>query len=204
MVTHPSSGTASQDGLSALASLEVDFDLIDVSYRHLLKCCELFSANYVIGGRYAKLEQQFDSQFVKQGIETVSTDIDFDGGGLRLGLETERHSCRNKLHLYANGYASFMAGRFRANYFQGSAFDPEVVNAEWEAGRIVPILDLEAGVGWTSMGGKLSLSAGYLVSAWFNTVTTQDYVQAIQTNNYLGLSDTITFDGLQARIAYRF
>lgn len=204
LVTHPSTATAAQDGLSSLASLEIDFDMIDVSYRHLLKCCELFSANYVIGGRYAKLEQQFDSQFLKQGLETVSTDIDFDGAGLRLGLETERYSCRNKLHVYANGYASFMAGRFRAHYFQGQAFDPSVVDAEWEAGRIVPILDLEAGVGWTSSGGKLSLSAGYLVSAWFNTVTTQDFVHAIQANDYLGLSDTMTFDGLQARLAYRF
>jgi hypothetical protein len=203
-VTHPSTASAAQDGLSARANLEVDFDLIDVSYRHLLKCSELYSANYVVGARYAKLEQQFDSQFVKQGLETVTTDIDFDGAGLRLGLETQRYSCRNRLHVYANGYASFMAGRFRAHYFQGQAFDPTVVNTEWEAGRIVPILDLEAGVGWTSDNGKLSLSAGYLVNAWFNTVKTQDFIHAIQSNNYLGLSDTMTFDGLQARLAYQF
>ena len=204
LVTHPSTASAAQDGLSAVASLEVDFDWIDFSYRHLLKCSELYSANYVVGARYAKLEQQFHSEFVKQGLETVATDIDFDGGGLRLGLETARYSCRNQLHVYANGYASFMAGRFRAHYFQGQAFDPTVVNAEWEAGRIVPILDLEAGVGWTSTNGRLNLSAGYLVSAWFNTVTTQDFVHAIQSNNYLGLSDTMTFDGLQARFSYQF
>ena len=162
------------------------------------------SINYLIGGRYAKLEQQFDAEFLKNGIETIATDIDFDGGGLRIGLEAQRFSCRNQLHEYANGYASFLAGRFRANYFSGQAFDPEVVNSEWEAGRIVPILDLEAGVGWSSAGGKLSLSAGYMVSAWFNTVTTQDFINSIQTNDYLGLSDVTSFDGLQGRFTYRF
>ena len=57
--------------------------------------------------------------------------------------------------VYANGYASFLAGQFRARYFQGQAFDPSVVDAEWEAGRLVPILDFEAGVGWTGMNGKV-------------------------------------------------
>jgi hypothetical protein len=97
-----------------------------------------------------------------------------------------------------------LAGRFRAHYFQGQSFDPNVVDTEWEAGRIVPVIDLEAGVGWTSMSGKWRLNAGYMVSAWFNTVITQDYINAIQTNNFLDLSDTMWFDGLQARVSYRF
>ncbi len=204
LVSHPSTASAAQDGLAAQASLEIDFDMIDVSFRQLFKCCELMSLNYVIGGRYAKLEQQFDAQFLKNGIETITSDIDFDGAGIRLGLEAQRFSCRNQLHVYANGYASFLAGRFRAQYFNGQAFDPEVVNTEWEAGRIVPILDLEAGVGWTSVGGKLNLSAGYMVSAWFNTVTTSEYISAVQTNDFRSLSDVTSFDGLQARFSYRF
>jgi len=204
LVTHPSSASAAQDGLAATASLEIDYDVIDVAYRHLLKCGDVFSANYVVGARYAKLEQQFDAEFLKLGTETVATDIDFDGAGMRLGLETQRFSCRNQLHVYANGYASFLAGRFRARYFQGQSFDPSVVDAEWEAGRIVPILDFEAGVGWCSPHGKLRLNAGYMVSGWFNTVLTQDYIDAIQNNNYLELSDSMWFDGLQARISFNF
>lgn len=204
LATHPSTASAAQDALSSLAGLDIDFTTIDVTYRHLLKCCELFSANYVIGARYAMLDQEFDVSYVKNGTETINTDIDFDGAGLRLGLETERYSCRNQLHLYANGYANVLAGRFRANYFQGQSFDPSVVDVEWEAGRIVPVLDIEAGLGWTSLDGKCRISAGYLVSAWFNSVTTQDYIQAVQTNNFLSLGDTMTFDGLRGQIEYRF
>ena len=204
LVTHPATASAAQDALSAVASLEIDYDTIDVRYRHLLKCSDVFAANYVIGGRYSKLEQQFDVEFLKLGTENVSTDVDFDGAGIQLGLETQRFSCRNQLHIYANGYASFLAGRFRARYFQGQSFDPEVVNAEWEAGRVVPVLDLECGVGWTSTGGKFRLNAGYMVSAWFNSVSSQEYINAIQTNNFLDLTDTMWFDGLQARVSFQF
>lgn len=204
LVSHPSTASAAVDSLAAKVSSRTELELIDASYRHLLKCCDVFSANYVIGGRYANLDQGFDAEFIKNGTESIWTDIDFEGAGLRLGLETERYSCRNQLHVYANGYASFLAGRFRAHYFQGQSFDPNVVDTEWEAGRIVPVIDLEAGVGWTSMSGKWRVNAGYMVSAWFNTVITQDYINAIQTNNFLDLSDTMWFDGLQARVSYRF
>jgi hypothetical protein len=204
LVAHPSSSSAASDYLSATAQLEIDFDVVDLTYRHALLCNELCSANWVLGARYAKLEQQFNSEFVGLGSETVSTDIDFDGGGVRLGLETERYSCRNQLHVYARGYANFLAGRFRGSYFQGQSFDPTVVNTEWEAGRIVPILDLEAGVGWTSHSGKVRLAGGYMVNAWFNTLTTQEFVQAVQGNDLVDLGQTMTFDGLNARIEYRF
>jgi hypothetical protein len=204
LVSHPSTASAAVDSLAATVRSRTELELIDASYRHLFKCCDVFSANYVIGGRYANLDQGFDAEFIKNGTESIWTDIDFEGGGLRLGLETQRYSCRNQLHVYANGYASFLAGRFRAHYFQGQSFDPNVVDTEWEAGRIVPVIDLEAGVGWTSMSGKWRLNAGYMVSAWFNTVITQDYINAIQTNNFLDLSDTMWFDGLQARVSYRF
>lgn len=204
LVAHPSTSSAATDFLSASADLEIDFDTIDLAYRHLLVCREVFAANYVLGARYGKLEQRFDSLFVNNGTETVSTDIDFDGGGLRLGLETERYSCRNQLHVFANGYASFLAGRFQGSYFQGQSFDPTVVNTSWEAGRIVPILDLEMGVGWTSLEGKLRMSAGYMVSAWFNTVTTHEFIKSIQGSDYADLGQATTFDGLNARFEWRF
>ena len=204
LVNHPSSVSAATDSLSAIANLDINFDLGDVAYRHLLICREVFSLNYVLGARYARLEQEFYSEFLKNGVEEVATDIDFEGAGLRIGLESARFSCRNNLHVYARGYASFVAGRFKSDYSQSLSFDPEVVQTSWEAGRIVPILDLEMGVGWSSDSGKLRLTAGYLVSSWFNTVTTQEFIQSVQGNQYLDLSDSLTFDGLNARVEYRF
>ena len=203
-LTHPSVPSASVDALAGSGTLDINFDTLDLTYRSLKNCCDVFSWNYVVGARYARLEQQFAAQFIKNGTESISSDIDFDGGGLRVGLEGLRHSCRNRLQLYASGYANLVAGRFRARHFQGHSFDTEVVDVEWEAGRVVPILDMECGVGWTSCDCRLRMTAGYQVSAWFNTVRTQDFAQAVQTNEYLNLSETMTFDGLQARVELRF
>ena len=204
LVSHPSTSNAASDVLSSVANLDIDFQIIDLSYRHLWKCCDLFSANYVVGARYADFDQEFDVDFVKNVDESVQTDLDFEGAGLRIGLETQRFSCRNQLHVYANGYASLLSGQFSGHYFQGNNFDGTEVDIRWEAGRVVPILDFEAGVGWSSLNNKLNLSAGYMVSAWFNSVLTNDFINAVQTNNYLDLDESIWFDGLQARVSYSF
>lgn len=204
LVSHPATISSASTTLAAHADYYIDLQNVDVDYRHLLKCCEVFSANYVIGARYANLEQGFDVEFLKQPTESVWTDVDFEGAGLRLGLETQRYSCRNQLHVYASGYASFMAGRFSANYLQGSSVDPEIVNAQWDADRLVPILDFEAGIGWTSIDGKLRLNAGYMTSAWFNSVTTQSWIDGVQANDFSDITKSLWFDGLQARVSYSF
>ena len=198
LVSHPSSGSASTDFLSSQADLDLQMDIVDVGMRHLFVGGQVFAVNYTVGARYARLEQSFDALFRNNGQEQVSTNIDFDGGGIRLGLDAERRACGRPWWLYARSAASFVAGKFQANYFQGQSFDPEVVDTRWEAGRVVPMLDLELGGGWVGPGGRMRLSAGYLFSAWFNTVMTQDFIHSVQQNNFLDLGDTLTFDGLVA------
>ena len=204
IVSHPSTDSVSSDFLSATANLEIDYDTIDLLYRHLFVGGENYAVNYSLGGRYGKLDQRFHAQFVNGGTEDVMTDVDFEGLGLRLGFDAERHSCRNRLLVYAKGAANFIAGRFRASYFQGSSFDPEIVNTNWEAGRIVPALDIEIGIGYRSLNDRIRLTAGYRVDTWFNMVTNEDFVWAVQQNNFLNLEDSISFDGLVTRLELRF
>ena len=156
LVSHPSSTSAATDFLSSQAQSELQLDTVDLGLRHLFVGGDVFAVNYSVAARYARLEQSFDSTFLNNGQEQVSTDIDFDGAGLRLGLEAERHACGRPLRLYTRCAASFLAGKFQGSYFQGQSFDPTVVSTQWEAGRIVPILDLEVGGGWCSPGGACS------------------------------------------------
>ena len=102
------------------------------------------------------------------------------------------------------GTANFVPGEFRTRYTQGSNVDPIIVDTAWKAGRIVSILDLEVGAGWQSCCGHVRLTAGYVISSWFNTVNTDEWIQSVRTNNFVGLNDTMTFDGLTARAEYRF
>jgi len=204
MVSHPSTFGATSDGLQASARYDLDFALVDADVRGVIACGPCYLINWVGGARYATSEHQFSSQFAVNGRETVLTNIQFDGAGLRVGLEGERHARKGGWMVYGKGAASFTAGEFRAFYGQGQAFDASVVATRWKAGRIVSMLDLELGAGWTSPNGCLRLTAGYMVSAWYNVVMTDEFIHAVQTNNFIDLGDTITFDGLVVRAEYRF
>jgi len=204
MVAHPSTLAAASDGLDAVAQFSMDYDLIDADYRRVFSCSPLHTMNYLVGARYANLNQDFSSQYAVNGLETVTTNINFEGGGIRLGLEGERYARCSGWMIYGNAAASFVAGEFRGQYAQGQAFDASVVDTSWKAGRIVSMLDLEVGVGWTSCSGRLRMTAGYFVSGWFNTVKTDEFIQAVKTNNFIDLGDRLTFDGLSVRGELRF
>lgn len=207
MVLHPSSANAATDFSAAAATLDINLDLVDLDYRRIFTCSEAHVANYLIGIRYGRLEQDFAAAFVDGGTETVQTDLSFDGAGIRLGLECERHA-KCGLMVYARGYASFLAGQVRGQYFQGGTFDPVVVDTYWKAGRVITVLDLELGLGWVSHNRRWTMQAGYLMSSWLNTINSDDLITAVQANQFGNLANAatfgsgMTFDGLTARIEY--
>lgn len=204
MVIHPSSLNATADWLSARARYDVAFRLANLDYRQILLAGRCWSVTGLAGARYGQLEQVFRSSFSNIGTETINADVNFDGGGLRLGVEAERHAASCGIFLYGKTHANFVAGKFRGHYFQGNTFDPVIVDTYWNADRIVSMLDLELGLGWRNTEDCLRISAGYTISAWYNTVTTADFISAVQRNEFGGLSDVTTFDGLAARVELRF
>jgi len=204
LVSHPSSLSASTDFLYARGDYGIDFQMVDLDYRRMFRCGELYSMRYLAGARYAHLTQDFEAYFESLGTETVTTGIEFHGAGLRVGWEGERHSSRCGLMIYGRAMASFLAGEFRAEYLQEESYDPTVVDTAWKAGRIVTILDLELGAGWESPCKRYRFTAGYIMSGWFNTVKTDEWIGAVQSNEFGGLGDTLTFEGLTARAEFRF
>jgi hypothetical protein len=206
LVIHPGTRAALPAFSDASAGCGIDFQLIDVDYRALLVCAENYAVEYLIGGRYARLDQDFHANFFNGGtIEDVITGIGFDGLGIRLGVEGERRSDCTGLLAYGRAGASFLSGRFHASYSQvdNLAIGP-LVYTGFETRRIVPILDLEAGIGWTGPWEHFRVTLGYMISAWYNAVMTGEFIQAVQTNSFVGLSDTLTFDGAVARVEVRF
>ena len=204
-VNHPGTVAVPTNFLQATANYGVDFQLADIEYRRILACGELHALHYVIGARYGHLEQGLASVFTNATtIEAVNTNIVFDGGGIRLGLDGERHAANSGWLVYGRGDASFLGGEYRARYLQADNFRGLVVDSGWNEDRVVSILDLELGLGWTSCHGGLRLTAGYMFSAWFNTISTDEFIHAVQTNNSISVSDTLTFDGLVARVELRY
>jgi hypothetical protein len=39
---------------------------------------------------------------------------------------------------------------------------------------------------------------------WFNTVTTPEFVDAVQADNYTDIGDTLSFSGLTSKFEFRY
>ncbi len=203
MVLHPGTAGAAADWNGARANYGIDFDLADLDYRRIWDCSDLYTIRYLIGMRYAGLTQNFRSTFLGLANNTANADVRFDGGGIRLGLEAERHAANSGLMLYGRAVASFVAGDFRTQYEQRQLGVPVAYNS-WKAGRVISMLDLEIGIGWVSQCDTVRFNAGYMMSGWYNTVTTSEYIGAVQANDFSGMGQLLSFDGLTARVELRF
>ena len=208
LVNHPGTTAAPTDFLQADAQNDIGLKLADIEYRRMLTCGDNYGLNYLLGLRYANLQQSIGSVFTNTTtVESVNTSTDFDGLGIRVGLEGERYTPCTGITLYGRGYASFVGGVFSGRYSQADNFRGTVVNTGWNEDRVVSILDMELGIGWTSSNGRLRVTTGYMVSAWMNTINTDDFIRSVQQNassDSPNLSGVTTFDGVTGRLEIRF
>ena len=204
-LTHPNTLNAFADRLSADARYDIDFQMADANYKSVLWGGQDYFLNYVAGFRYANLDQDFDVAYTNNDLLTVDTEIDFDGWGPRLGLEGERLLGRRGFLVYSKGHANFLVGEFTSNYLQrNETTNVTQAHAGFEDDRIVTQLEYEMGFGWQNRCGTFRLMAGYYIAAWFNSVTTPSFIRAVQAGNYDNVDETLTFDGLTARLEVRW
>lgn len=204
LVENPNPLSAAADGLDANAQLALQFKLADVDYKGIISSDECSRLIYVVGARYAKLSQEFEANFAVLGTETVVTDIDFEGAGLKLGLEGERFGRSRQLFVYGKGDVSFIAGESQADYFFGSTQDPTITDTSLNVGRMVTITNIEVGAGWENYCGNVRISGGYMINTWYNIMRTNEFIHTIQENNFADPSDNyfgmMTFEGLTAKV----
>ena len=207
MVSQPSTWISNSlsDFLNAQATYHILFDVGDVDYRWTFASGQQYSLTLLGGGRYCSLNEDFLGQFNTATAEAVQTHIGFEGGGLRFGLEGERHGSSGYF-VYGRATASFIAGQAHSTYVQTDSYsDTDTVNTAYHSDRIVSIVDVEAGVGWMGPGERFRIMAGYMISSWFNMLNTNEYINAVQTNNFSGnMGSTLTFDGFFGRAELRF
>jgi len=152
------------------------------------------------------LNQRLDANYTEVNpadTQYVHSQVNFEGGGLRLGFEGERRTPIG-LVFYGRTAASAVAGTFRGVYTETSANNGSLINTGFPADRVVPILDAELGFGMSCFQDTLRITAGYSFSAWLNVVRNDQLIAAVGTNNFSGLSSTLTFDGFVGRVELRF
>jgi hypothetical protein len=211
LVMFPGTFNAGFTAQAAAAGYSFELQMIDLDYRAILLQGAGYHVNYLAGGRYAHIDQTFSAIFPfapPDGTSLVDTDINFDGAGIRVGLEGERRLwAKTGLLLYGKTAASLLAGHFRASYVQSNQFNGTEALSNWDETRVVPIGEIELGIGWSCRHDFLRISAGYHFSCWHNIVTTPDWVNGVQNLGFTDVGqdehDSITFDGLVARLELR-
>ena len=205
LTTHPNTLNAFADSNAASARYDIDFQMVDVEYRHLLAGGCDYAINYFVGARYANLDQNFRGNYIINGVTTVDTDIDFDGVGPRFGLDGERR-LKHGFLVYTSSAANFLVGEFRADYSQNNIFAGNQATTAFDDDRIVPVLEFELGIGWENCSGCFSVRAGYYIAGWYNTLTTPIFIDSVQAGNFsdADADEVLTFDGLTVRAEWKF
>lgn len=199
LVLPPSLGALGATGPVDARSV-LDFQLGDIEYRARLLQGPRYWINGGVGARYAHLEQKFGQVGAFPGdfpgTLVTQSDIDFDGGGVRLALDGGRTLGNRGFSVYGRTSLSPVAGQFIANYSVfNETTDQQLVRVEMKEDRVVTILDYEFGIAWSGPRRRWRFSAGYTTAYWFNALTTEEFIQG-------GDSDTIIFDGLVTRVEH--
>jgi hypothetical protein len=207
LLTFPTTANAASDSLHATARYDIDFTQVDADYRKIFYCSGDSMLYWLAGARYAHLQQDLLGTFSILGTTTVTSSINFDGGGPRLGAGgQQKFGCG--FFAYGEGVVNLLAGHFGASYVQRNVFAGTQASTSVDDDRIVPVLDLQLGVGWTSPNGAISVRLGYQISSWFNTLTTTSLVEGVRNTNYTtngdNFRDTLTFDGVVGRVELRY
>ncbi len=208
-ILHPSRLSTGASGLQEAANYDMKFGLADLAYRHIWKKSDCYAINWRGGFQYGAMDQSFQwaqtiPSSVAVGTFAVDTDIDFDGFGLLGGLDFERYSCKSGLSCYGKATGSALAGKWKASYRDIPQLAGGSVGNRYDDFRVTPVLELELGLGWTSKCGRVRANVGYMTSAWYNSLSTRSYIDAVRAARFIDVSETITFSGLVVGGEYRF
>lgn len=204
LVQHPGAAlTASAGPVDARSVL--NYQMADAEYRALMLNDKCFWLIGNVGLRYGHLEQEFGQTGVfgggQGGVIVTQSDILFDGGGPKFGLDGGRTVGKRGFSIYARANVSPLAGSFHSNYSMTNTTTAVLLSqAHWNDDRIMTLLDYEVGLAWTGPQRRWRFATGYTASYWYNAITTSDFISAVQQSNYTDLNHTISFDGLTARV----
>jgi hypothetical protein len=208
LVHHPGAALTASAG-PVTGTYDIDFQLGDLAYRYYVACTRTGEVSVFAGGRYGKLQQRFMQSGIFGGglggdIDTT-TDIDFTGGGPIAGIQAERLLDASRFSVYGKGLVAALAGTFDSTYLMfNDTTDQTLAQSIWSDDRIVPMLEYELGIMWTGPQNHCRVALGYMASYWFNVVSTPVWVDAVQADNYVNLSDTVAFDGAVGRVEFRW
>ncbi len=132
--------------------------------------CPAWDIKWYAGIRFAEVNWDRNVTNTLTTGDFRTTTMDFEGGGIRTGLEGTRYIGRQqRFAVFAKGDISLLLGTVNIEAIEGTnpAGVPPSVNrtTRFSSNQIIPVLDIEAG-GTFFVTDRLTVAAGYLFSAW--------------------------------------
>lgn len=207
LVHHPGAAITSSQG-PLTADYDLSYQLADIVFRDVWSGSDCYVINYSIGAQYANMSQEFEQNGLfggsTAGAIDTETDIDFNGGGIRVGLDGERR-LGGRVSVYGKIYAAALSGQFSSDYTMlNVTTDTLLAEARWKDNRVISLVEYELGMAYTSCNQHWRLSGGYMFQHWGNMVTTSNFIDGVQADNYTNLSDGLGFNGLTTRLEICF
>ncbi len=199
-LTHPST-IVLVDGASASSSL--NFNVFDFEVGKRFELGEKLQVRVFAGPRYANLDQRLTATYQGGDVakDVVTRQLDFEGGGLRAGAESQ-WKLLDHLGLYLRGSASMLTGQFTARASEIANDEFVIVDVTERYTRVVPIMDL--GLGLSFQKGNFRISGGYEFITWFNMVEFSDFVDDAHPGKRIRSVGNLGFDGIVFRAEWSF
>ena len=169
-------------------------------------CCPAWDITWSGGLRWGDVD--WNRSYVAVGSAGTVTDaevrMDFEGGGLRTGLEGRRYFFKDGcLSIYGKGDISLLLGDVRVQTVR-STFNPTVVQTQnFSTRQIIPVTELEGGV-TAQVSRNAAITAGYLFAAWHDLGFRDEHELNLLIPQRYDDANILGFDGFFARIEFAY
>lgn len=203
---HPDSAFA--DANSAVANASVDLDVLDLQLATSVVVTDSLWLRVAGGARLAWIDQSL--QAIYSGGDFVAgpglarNSFGFNGGGI--GISSESFWAVGKgFHLFGRGHGSLMVGDISTRVLQTSSGGTVlVVDVTEEFMKVVPIVEIAAGLVWDHNFGRFAvqLASGYELSNWFGLLDSRTFVDSFVGTEGISsrTSDDLSLDGFFFRL----
>lgn len=192
------------DTASANASIDSSVTNVELGYR--LPAGRDLEIRLFTGLRFADLNQDLQVRYDGEDFTNTLINIErgFSGGGLRLGGQANWNIGAG-FSLYGRAAGSLLVGDISINQSEvdNNGLD-QIASLQSRETRIVPMLELTAGLDWTanlSNASRLTIGAGYTLENWFNATDSIRFVDSASAGVFTQDSSDLSWEGFFLKFA---
>ncbi|MBL8792633.1 MAG: hypothetical protein JNM56_01880, partial [Planctomycetia bacterium] len=189
---------------SAAAGNQLLYNVLDVMVGRRFSVGESLGLWLGGGARVAWIRQDFSALYDGQSanLAFVSSPIEFDGYGLRVGGEGE-WKLGEHLRLFAKAFGSLVVGDFDTSLLEtnGQGVTTNVSLSDHYR-KVVPVCELGLGLGWQAEAFRFRV--GYELTNWIGLVDSPDLVYDAFSSKPSRRTSDLSIDGLSLEVQFTY